>query len=598
MPEKRRKGSKSCPRCGKENPKGNLFCIECGESLEKKRRSKAKKNTIIILAVIWIVCIGSSAAAIAVIMPAKINKARAEKQIDIGNKYLEEADYDKAEEAFDKSMKIEPKSADAATGMARVYNGRKQPQQAVKYLQKSSVNLTNLAQAQALQKALEDTMQQIQNKKVPNDQNTGNSNANDQNPGGDSSDVKAELVKISYTVDEFIDGKSDEDPDPTVTPESEKVPPVDNDSNDGIAAAELNNPEDDKNHYSAADNGNSDIDMNNDVDDDDLEYSNADDNDDLEYNDTDDDDDLEDADSDIEQDWEYNSKSNSSNQYSPEVAASEIDTENDSAQGNNAGQNSVEENEYGDDTERASSSVEQILSDYENDTLPAEIPSAEFSGTSVSYTYGNGSSAAATMTGRLTDGIQDLDGDGIPELVVVEMQSGKMGFRIYKVNNGTVEMTASQTVSVGLDEAVEDISYGNTQTCFIMNNNGMHEIGFASYCYGYDEGDGTPAVRTTVEVYSLSDDGTVSLCVSGTVRNGEGQENFVASLAPAGMNGSWNSSNVQTLQSIDYAENPYQDLADAPNPISAGVASSENGAQDLATVTATMSAESGMLTIE
>ena len=238
------------------------------------------------------------------------------------------------------------------------------------------------------------------------------------------------------------------------------------------------------------------------------------------------------------------------------------------------------------------------MNDYETNSLPLEIPQESFTGTSIPYTYGDESSTTNIMTGRLTEKQQDLDGDGIPELLVVEMQSGKIGFRIYKINNGTVEMSASQTISTGMEKAVEGLSYGNTQVCFLMNNNGIYEIGLASYCFGYDAGDGTPTVRTNVEVYSVSSDVSVSSCASGSVQNGEGQEVFAASLAPAGMSGSWNSSNAETLQSMGYAENPYQDVAGVPNPLSGGIASEESGAENLVSVNAEMSAESGMLSVK
>ena len=175
------------------------------------------------------------------------------------------------------------------------------------------------------------------------------------------------------------------------------------------------------------------------------------------------------------------------------------------------------------------------------------------------------------------------------------MQSGKIAFRIYKVNNGNVEITASQTISAGMETAVESVSYGSTQTCFLMNNNGTYEVGLASYCYGYDVGEETPAVRTYAEVYSVAGDGSVSLCASGSVQNGEGQDGFSASLAPAGMSGSWNSSNAETLQSMGYADDPYQDAEGVPNPLSSGV--SEGGAETLAVVDAQMAAGSGELTI-
>ena len=309
--------------------------------------------------------------------------------------------------------------------------------------------------------------------------------------------------------------------------------------------------------------------------------ANAGDNNNEETMDNDDDD--EDTGDEEDEDTSWNNNNNTDDDDDTD----EGDTGNNSETGGGEGP--------GEEMQEATVSPEELLNNYENDTLPSEIPYGNFSGSSISYTYGDGASAAAAVSGRITETQRDLDGDGIPELLVVEMQSGKIAFRIYKVNNGNVEITASQTISAGMETAVESVSYGSTQTCFLMNNNGTYEVGLASYCYGYDVGEETPAVRTYAEVYSVAGDGSVSLCASGFVQNGEGQDGFSASLAPAGMSGSWNSSNAETLQSMGYADDPYQDAAGVPNPLSSGV--SEGGAETLAVVDAQMAAGSGELTI-
>ena len=56
-------------------------------------------------------------------------------------------------------------------------------------------------------------------------------------------------------------------------------------------------------------------------------------------------------------------------------------------------------------------------------------------------------------------------------------------------------------------------------------------------------------------------------------------------------------SNAETLQSMGYAENPYQDATGVPDPLSGGIASVETGAEDLIIVKAEMSAESGVLNV-
>lgn len=93
-----------------------------------------KKFYIIVPAVAVLLCVAVIAAAMILGVPDKVSAAQAGKQIDLGNKYLAAADYDKAEVTFAKALKISPKSVKAATGMAKVYNKKKQPEKAVEYL--------------------------------------------------------------------------------------------------------------------------------------------------------------------------------------------------------------------------------------------------------------------------------------------------------------------------------------------------------------------------------------------------------------------------------------------------------------------------------
>lgn len=118
--------------------------------------------------------------------------------------------------------------------------------------------------------------------------------------------------------------------------------------------------------------------------------------------------------------------------------------------------------------------------------------------TQIPFTYGE--SSASALTGRLAVILEDLDGDGTKELLEVEAKDGDLAFNIYKAEDGTAELKASQTVTTGMQTPLSDISYGNTQECFLVNNSGKWEIGFVTYCYGFDSGEGTPAARTEVEV--------------------------------------------------------------------------------------------------
>lgn len=548
----------------------------------KKNKKSGLKIYIVVPAIVGFVCVAAIVAALVLGVPAKVNAARIGKQLDLGNKYLASADYDNAEVTFNKALKIDPKSVEAATGMAKVYNEKKQPEKALEYVEKASDNLANPVQAQELQVVYNDTKTQLE-------ENTGKS----------SDANKKSFSKIEKVIDTvMLTPTPTEEPEETVTPTptegADDGPDFDDNKNNGAngGGTEDSNTGDETTTDGIIPLTGEDIltptptitptptptvipDVDN------GSAANAGDNNNEETMDNDDDD--EDTGDEEDEDTSWNNNNNTDDDDDTD----EGDTGNNSETGGGE--------EPGEEMQEATVSPEELLNNYENDTLPSEVPYGNFSGSSISYTYGDGASAAAAVSGRITETQRDLDGDGIPELLVVEMQSGKIAFRIYKVNNGNIEITASQTISAGMETAVESVSYGSTQTCFLMNNNGTYEVGLASYCYGYDVGEETPAVRTYAEVYSVAGDGSVSLCASGSVQNGEGQDGFSASLAPAGMSGSWNSSNAETLQSMGYADDPYQDAAGVPNPLSSGV--SEGGAETLAVVDAQMAAGSGELTI-
>ncbi len=127
----------------------------------------------------------------------------------------------------------------------------------------------------------------------------------------------------------------------------------------------------------------------------------------------------------------------------------------------------------------------------------------------VSYDYGTGS--VMGLDGVLGVHKADLDGDTLPELLVIRVQSGQILWDIYRVNNSAVEL-ASTTIPCtnGLGQAMSDMSYEMSQTCFLKDQGGSFIIGIASNYSNVEEGQGTPSVRTSLETYSISG-GTCSM---------------------------------------------------------------------------------------
>lgn len=547
--------------------------------MQRNTKKPKLKKYVVVPVVVGIVCVIAIIVGIVLGMPEKVDAARVSKQIDLGNKYLAAADYDNAKVTFNKALKIDPKSVEAASGMATVYNKKNQPEKAVKYLKKASDNLTSSSQAESLQKVYQETKEQMAN------------SSGTTNNSGISYENESSLKKIENTITIYLN-------EATPTPETEEPLPDDaipdsteeslpNDSGEDDDISDITDED-----SSAVNSGEpyEELDLTDEFFEQDIEIS------------TDDFDGSEDqvtstipeSEDEIPVEIDNTTGMNYDSEYDETF---QIDYNTDTAENDIAittQEISVDETPI----ETADVNYEDILNNYINNTLPMEIPSAGFRNTTIPYTYSNGEIVNASMNGRLSEKQQDLDADGVPELIVTEMQHGAMVFRIYKINNGMIKQTASQVASMGMKNAIESVSYGNTQVCFLVNNNGMYEIGFATYCFGYDSGDGTPSTQTNVEVYSIAADGNISLCASGSVEDGEGQDSFASDLNPAGLNGSWNSSNAEALQSIGYAEDPYQDITGILNPLENGLASVESGVEDLVIINTEMSMGSAMLTVK
>ena len=511
-----------------------------------------KKFYIIVPAVAVLLCVAVIAAAMILGVPDKVSAAQAGKQIDLGNKYLAAADYDKAEVTFAKALKISPKSVKAATGMAKVYNKKKQPEKAVEYLKKASENLTDGEEvkedtqedAKELQKAVTETKEQIvaqgetgsqeQNAEnntksssrdssnqaitvdltkiekivngtlgrlktvaiakndTPNEENTEEADTDisgKNSEGLDSGSVSKGTVsknkskkatatpeptespviiiepeEDSNTPDITVTGEPDKDPEITVTPEITATPEVtvtpeipedpDGAGNrvvDGIPIAK-------EDEEPAPDHEEEGV----------VSYP-----------------EISPIGGDEESEWELieegdQSAEEADSSYATYDGTETVETEDPSSDSSDIyTEDPGTETEDMPDTEEISntdtedttaSDPESILENYVEDTLSKEMPSVSWKDTQIPFTYGE--SSASALTGRLAVILEDLDGDGTKELLAVEAKDGDLAFNIYKAEDGTAELKASQTVTTGMQTPLSDISYGNTQECFLVNNSG------------------------------------------------------------------------------------------------------------------------------
>ncbi|MDO4273483.1 MAG: tetratricopeptide repeat protein [Eubacteriales bacterium] len=254
-------------------------------------------------------------------------------------------------------------------------------------------------------------------------------------------------------------------------------------------------------------------------------------------------------------------------------------------------------------------SPEDLLRSYADNTILAAASTASFSGADVPYDYSNDSGTMSVLSGILGMHIADFNGDGVPEMLVVSMQSGRIGFDMYKVSGNDVSLAASSTVSSGFGNALDSVTYGGTQECFIRDNGSTVDVGTAEYYFGADGGDGNPAAKATLTLYNIAGDGSAQKCASVTIVNGTavysdgnfadsvqgGKDSFIEKLAPVGLSGAWISESADTLAGMDLLNNPLQDMAGVPDPLSGGLAGKESGVQDLVIVKAHMPAGSGSM---
>ena len=82
----------------------------------------------------------------------------------------------------------------------------------------------------------------------------------------------------------------------------------------------------------------------------------------------------------------------------------------------------------------------------------------------------------------------------------------------------------------------------------------------------------------------------------GTAAEG-GSDSFMSSAASAGLSGSWITESTGVLDTMDLVNNPGQDLSAVPDPVVNGLASKEEGVQDLVIMSGSMDAGTGSLNV-
>ena len=106
---------------------GSKFCTYCG-SLQTEDMSdnedeggNGHRTTLIVLCIIAL-CIFMGLGGLVVY--SQMPQTRYSRMLSLGNKYLDELDYEQAEASFAKAIDIAPKKADAYVGLSKAYVGQ------------------------------------------------------------------------------------------------------------------------------------------------------------------------------------------------------------------------------------------------------------------------------------------------------------------------------------------------------------------------------------------------------------------------------------------------------------------------------------------
>lgn len=540
-----------CPNCKKKISKNQKFCNYCGEEIRNQEKNKNMK----IFLPIGAGCICILVIVVAVVVLSKTTPAsKLQAKLDLGNKYLAEANYEKAEIAFSEALKIDEKSPDAAMGLADTYNKQKKPEKAAKYLAKASDNVKNMKLSDAEEYARKLKSQEEYYRRLIND-----ITKQDPNPEPEKQNVyvyildNSEEVFTTPTPTPEMEVTTDSTDDPDIKPDTPTPPPAgETGSSPILEVSSTPVPEDSE-----------------------VSSTPAPENPEVNSTPT-----PENSESGVSPTPDIGVSTPSVPEQDvlaeetpiPELTETPVPEETPTPE--------LTETPMPEETPMSEESISprELLISYANEVILSQSPYASFDDSAIPYDYGNGAGSAAALNGTLGMECRDLNGDGIEELLIISLKGGKIAFDVYEAEGENVTLKGSGTADAGFEGAVEGVVYSGTQECFIKENSGTYYVGIVCHYVGTNAGDGNPCTRTFAWIYSIGADGTPSGIASGSCADGADADSFSSGISPTGLSGSWASEGL-----------------DNPGLLSGGLSSVESGVEDLVIVTGNMEAGSGSM---
>lgn len=160
-----------CENCGAVLKEGAKFCTSCGASVEpienqeyryqpqqalepQEKKGSGKTALFVLLGILFLLILMVGTLVVWYILSAPDRAMK--KQIDLGQKYLEDLDYDMAIATYMDAIDIDPQKADGYLGLSGVYEELKDYESAVAVLEEGLENVKGKKETEALEERLSD----------------------------------------------------------------------------------------------------------------------------------------------------------------------------------------------------------------------------------------------------------------------------------------------------------------------------------------------------------------------------------------------------------------------------------------------------------
>lgn len=129
-----------CKKCGFDNKDGALYCGQCGSKIKSSKIENIKKNRIFMIAGIVVVVIAIALAIYFIFINQEPKKSNYDLALEDADTYIEDMDYQKAEDAYLQAIDIDPKQVEPYQKLSNLYMSQNDYPKVVEILKKADEN--------------------------------------------------------------------------------------------------------------------------------------------------------------------------------------------------------------------------------------------------------------------------------------------------------------------------------------------------------------------------------------------------------------------------------------------------------------------------